>query len=1033
MPVENFCRGNPNSSSCHQWISVFLKPLILLALLTTACQTTEKAISLDEARKISLEFQTRSFEPPPRTIDDLEKILKVHTFGAECDPSPVEILSRQEVLDNLGGTGFCTTEPWCNAKKFFRRAEFLVSMGHFSEAIKYIKMAIAEFPPYNEQYGPKAAMCYAYLGDFTAARMRAGSPYASSNSAATKIRTKRNYYESQAAIYKIQGQHLRAEANIRKAIAVSEAAHGISPSERIYGLLIQRIELAEILRLQGRLLEAEVQLRDVMTHPISREPVRKSRAALVLSRIYFDQGRYRDARRVAQTSVEAFIASEAHCSSLYMNMARHVMARSMSALGDWPAALEEFDTIKRAMAVEPELFHIRFEGDPDWIMALIGAGRLADADEMLILALEKNRDLFNQDHYARAELQGLQAVTRILQGNKPQALELFAASTPALVSNQNQPGADTGGNTAKNQRRAFILERYLELLADMHLQKRPGGPVRNPAAEAFRLAEVIRASSVKQAVGALSARIAAGNADLADLVRREQDAGKQISALRSVLYNAFSQPEKNYDIINNLNTSIAELAAARKAIQVEIEGRFPEYANITNPKPASIVAIQQHLNANEALITFYVGTGHTFVWGIPKSGKAAFATVAEGNYAVKKRVDHIRKSLAPEAGTLSGLPEFDTAAAHDLFLQFLDPVKQGWLNAEHLSIVPHGPLGYLPLGLLPTARVTLSKDPRLFLAEYRSVPWLVRNHSLTVLPSANVLITLRRMPPGDTGRKAFAGFGDPLFSKSQSNLDKQKNNGPVTRGGGSSMSKLAPFHTRAIRVTENTTLDDEGLNTASLDMLQPLPDTRDEVLSIATALQADPDLDIFLGKDASEKQVKALDLSNRRILVFATHGLVPGDLNGLNQPALALSAPTLANDGENDGLLTMGEIMGLRLDADWVVLSACNTAAGDGSGAEAASGLGRAFFYAGSRAILLSNWPVESHSAKLLTTDLFKRQAADPLLARAQALQAGMLNLLHKGVYKDPATGKALFAYAHPIFWAPFTLVGDGSGVSAAE
>jgi CHAT domain-containing protein len=289
------------------------------------------------------------------------------------------------------------------------------------------------------------------------------------------------------------------------------------------------------------------------------------------------------------------------------------------------------------------------------------------------------------------------------------------------------------------------------------------------------------------------------------------------------------------------------------------------------------------------------------------------------------------------------------------------------------------------------------------------------------------------MPPGAAGRKAFAGFGDPLFSKNQLSPDGRKANLPVTRGAGTGSPGLPAFHTRAIRITENSTLDDDRLNTASLDMLQPLPDTRDEVLSIATVLEADTGRDVFLGKDASEKQVKSIDLSDRRILVFATHGLVPGDLDGLHQPALALSLPSLADDGKNDGLLTMGEIMGLRLDADWVVLSACNTAAGEGSGAEAASGLGRAFFYAGTRAILLSNWPVESYSARLLTTDLFKRQAADPLLSRAQALQASMLNLLDNGVYKDPATGKALFAYAHPIFWAPFTLVGDGSGVSPAE
>jgi CHAT domain-containing protein len=124
----------------------------------------------------------------------------------------------------------------------------------------------------------------------------------------------------------------------------------------------------------------------------------------------------------------------------------------------------------------------------------------------------------------------------------------------------------------------------------------------------------------------------------------------------------------------------------------------------------------------------------------------------------------------------------------------------------------------------------------------------------------------------------------------------------------------------------------------------------------------------------------------------------------------------------------MGEILGLKLDADWVVLSACNTGSGAGAGAEAVSGLGRAFFYAGTRALLVSNWPVETTSAKALTTDLFRRQAADTGLTRAQALQCAMLALIDDGGTMDPKTGKMVFSYAHPIFWAPFSLIGDGGG-----
>jgi CHAT domain-containing protein len=160
--------------------------------------------------------------------------------------------------------------------------------------------------------------------------------------------------------------------------------------------------------------------------------------------------------------------------------------------------------------------------------------------------------------------------------------------------------------------------------------------------------------------------------------------------------------------------------------------------------------------------------------------------------------------------------------------------------------------------------------------------------------------------------------------------------------------------------------------------------------------------------------------------MFATHGLVPGDLDGLTQPALALSNPQVTGESDADGLLTMEEIFGLKLNADWVVLSACNTASGVGEGSEAVSGLGRAFFYAGARALLVSNWPVETVSAKLLTTELFRRQAADAKLARAEALRQAMLRVMdEESAIGDD--GKPLYSYAHPMFWAPFSLVGDGN------
>src|SRR4029450_5967369 len=204
-----------------------------------------------------------------------------------------------------------------------------------------------------------------------------------------------------------------------------------------------------------------------------------------------------------------------------------------------------------------------------------------------------------------------------------------------------------------------------------------------------------------------------------------------------------------------------------------------------------------------------------------------------------------------------------------------------------------------------------------------------------------------------------------------------------------------------------------------------LPETAEEIRSIATATNADPARDVFLGARANEEAVKTLDLTSYRIVAFATHGLVPGDLDGLTKPALALSAPDVA-DVDGDGLLTMDEILALRLNADWTVPSACTTASGQGAGSEAISGLGRAFFYAGARALLVSHWPVETTSARVLTTNLFQRQQQSPGISRAHALQQTMNWLIDQGTFVDAASGQTVFSYAHPIFWGRFRRLGEG-------
>ena len=153
---------------------------------------------------------------------------------------------------------------------------------------------------------------------------------------------------------------------------------------------------------------------------------------------------------------------------------------------------------------------------------------------------------------------------------------------------------------------------------------------------------------------------------------------------------------------------------------------------------------------------------------------------------------------------------------------------------------------------------------------------------------------------------------------------------------------------------------------------------------------------------------------------------VPGDLDGLTKPALAMSKP-LPDEVAlgDDGLLTSDEIMGLEMAADWTILSACNTAAAEGAGAEAASGLGRAFFYAGSRAIVVSNWPVHSDSTRLLMTRMMQSYGGDADRTKARALAGAMRYLIDEGVFNG-AGGEPICSYALPLFWAPFVIIGDG-------
>jgi len=732
------------------------------------------------------------------------------------------------------------------------------------------------------------------------------------------------------------------------------------------------------------------------------------------------QGRVQDAEKIIRATIRIMKSSGLSDDSFFMARNNMLWGNVLVARRNFTEAMKLFDKTRESLSDNQYLYKKLFAGNPGVLISLLKTGRTEEAMRFIAAKYNNFRKKYGEKHRRTAEVLAMRAMAYAQMGEKKQAIKDFSNCIPVLLEKKEPFGHDY----LKDQRFQILVEAYIDLLTQVHEGKLEKEFEIDASAEIFKLYQAISGSMVQRALGESGARAAAVSPDLADLVRREQDASKQLNAMRTILSDvlALSPNLQNPNVVKDLKNKIDSLSAARATLKYEIKRRFPKYANFINPPLLTPFIIQKHLRPGEALIAIYSSVNRTYIWAIPNKGQERFSVVPFGEKEVDRIVTNLRKSLDSKPDTLGDIPEFDLSQAYELYNKLLAPVEEGWKDTSELVIVAQGPLGQLPFSVLLTSPFKLGKKEKLLFSNYRKVPWLIRKVLITRQPSVASFVSLRTLPTGDPLRKAFVGFGDPCFNQDQLAQAEKKmstHKAALTKVEGS-------LHVRGIRVTTTGNLDSEKITSSHLELLNRLPDTAQEIKSIAQALGASLDQDIFLGKRASENQVKTMNLSDRRVIAFATHALVPGDLDGLDQPALALSSPAVTGKKE-DGLLTMGEILKLKLNADWVVLSACNTGAADGAGAEAVSGLGRAFFYAGTRAILVSMWPVETTSARNLTTRLFQYQKEGKEFSRASALRKSILELIDGPGLKDNATGKIVASYAHPLFWAPFIIVGDSS------
>jgi CHAT domain-containing protein len=397
--------------------------------------------------------------------------------------------------------------------------------------------------------------------------------------------------------------------------------------------------------------------------------------------------------------------------------------------------------------------------------------------------------------------------------------------------------------------------------------------------------------------------------------------------------------------------------------------------------------VAQRLSDGEVFVSLLPTQKFVYVWTVGKEG-VGFHRAHLDDARLRELVQRIRKSL-----DVAEIRPFDKDASSALYAALFQPLSTNLQSANHWIVAPGGVLGQLPMGVLLTASTPVADVARL--------PWLIRNAAFTQVASASAWMSIKQIANRTQATESFAAWGDPLFDTARAQQTV------------SSVRSL-----NLTRLINSTDVSDVPQAAVAYRHIPALPETRLEIEAIAASLGVKSGEDVYFGERATRESVlngnKLGMLSKKRVLVFATHGLIPGDLPNLTQPALALAANGNELASPLSPLLTLEDVLTLKLNADWVVLSACNTAAADGKAEEALSGLARGFFYAGSRSLLVTHWAVESESAKLLTTNTFAHYTAHPEAPKAESLRQAMLQVM-----ENPE-------FAHPAYWAPYALVGDG-------
>jgi tetratricopeptide (TPR) repeat protein len=567
------------------------------------------------------------------------------------------------------------------------------------------------------------------------------------------------------------------------------------------------------------------------------------------------------------------------------------------------------------------------------------------------------------------------------------------------------------------QDKLYVYDELIDLLQTLH-QVHPDRGYDRKALEIF---ERKQGRVFLEEIGKSGARLFAGLPEA--IAQKERDLENQLEQVRDQLAEKRTKliAEQNKKLLQSLEERENTLVTEQTALQKQIKIEYPDYYALRYPQPVALAELQRHvLQPGELMLVYGVMQNKTCLWLVGQEEFGLYS-IDIGEETLAAKVDELREALQREyewgmtrsiyvinaddsqLDQTARTQKTSAQASHELYTVLFPEKVRPLLNDQHtLNIVPTGPLYALPFEALVTENPPLAPPERGRTPPYAPlkggiVHYLIKELPISYLSSASLLKILReaqaRHPSTDSGRTKkpqypLLAFAHPAYESTPTPSQEGKR--------GISLHVLQEQFYREFC----------GGN------YQELPETAEEVKTIADLLHAPDESDpLQLREKASKANVFVFNQEKRlddyQYLVFAMHGMLPGDMDDLNQPALVLS----------DDFLKMAHVFGLQLNAKLVSLSACNTGRGTQVKGEGVMGLTRAFMYAGTPTVAVTLWSVDSLSAKDLDIGFFRHLNDE--LPPAKALQAIKKQMLHGDVGKQ---------YQHPYYWAPFVVFGDGSG-----